>query len=140
MTISEIPIISVKQIIGICICFVCFAREQIKAALTKHLNSACSCSAIKQWTNKSRINETPWFCFYFFSKETIWNDNLKILGFLNFNNFSDSKNLKQANHMHMHMLCLLVSFEISEIVEIEKRWLFFLFWTFLYLGRYLRPR
>ena len=47
-----------------------------------------------------------------------------MLDCLYFDDFWDSKNLRQANHMHMHMFCLLVSFEISEIVEIENSLLF----------------
>ena len=40
--------------------------------------------------------------------------------------------------MHMHMFCLLVSFEISEIVEIEKYQLFCYFLDVFVLGQYLR--
>ena len=64
---------------------------------------------------------------------------MKILDFLNFGYFWDSKNLGQANHKHMHMFCLLGSFEISELRNQENLTSSH-FLIFFVLGRYLRLR
>ena len=57
-----------------------------------------------------------------------------MVDFLSFDDFGYSKNLRQANHMHMHMFCLLVSSEISKIAEIKKYLNFFISSLFLYLA------
>ena len=94
LAISDIPKISGKRIIRICICFACLAASRIQILSKSRKADILICGT----------HNCTWALF------------------------------GKANHMHMHMFCLVGSFENSDIVEIEKNLHFDAWDPRMYLG------